>query len=383
VWDEGRQREDFYKILGVAPDATTEEIKTRYRELVRKYHPDARRGVGSDKEFVRIARAYRVLSDPDRRREYDVQSGRGAGITLGASRTASRSSGDRRARATAAPGFPGTEEILRRAERAFSRGAMHEARALCQRVLSYDRRNGPAHALLGDIFRVQGRVDEAITMYTIAVQLDPRDDRTADNLDRLLKRAKAVDDEIRLGPEQREERERQRQEKRIIGTIAVLTIAFVLPFAVDLTVGNKVVEGFALLSTWTERLAAMMMLEGFIIGVLLSVIGMLRPIDEEFIYDRAYSVLRKSAPPVGLLLVLFGAIFFYMSLTVYVIMGIVQDSFSRSLSVLYGTTLALTLVFALSFSTVGANQVLLWGGNVIFLCMLFGWFVGDLVRPGI
>jgi curved DNA-binding protein len=58
-------------VLGVAPDATAEEIKRRYRQLVKVAHPDAgRTGV---ELFLAVRRAYEVLSDPLRRAAYDVE----------------------------------------------------------------------------------------------------------------------------------------------------------------------------------------------------------------------------------------------------------------------------------------------------------------------
>lgn len=60
--------EDYYKILGVSENASQEEIKKAFRELAKKYHPDK----GGDPEmFKKIVEAYRVLSDPKLRAEYD------------------------------------------------------------------------------------------------------------------------------------------------------------------------------------------------------------------------------------------------------------------------------------------------------------------------
>src|SRR5580658_1064691 len=63
---------DYYKTLGVAKTAKPAEIKTAYRKLARKYHPDANKGNASAEEkFKEISEAYSVLSDEKRRKEYD------------------------------------------------------------------------------------------------------------------------------------------------------------------------------------------------------------------------------------------------------------------------------------------------------------------------
>ena len=63
---------DFYQILGVGKSSTPEEIKRAYRKLARRHHPDANPGNESKAEkFKGISEAYSVLSDAERRREYD------------------------------------------------------------------------------------------------------------------------------------------------------------------------------------------------------------------------------------------------------------------------------------------------------------------------
>jgi len=63
---------DLYKLLGLPREASQGDIRKAHRELVRKHHPDAKPGDRSSEErFKEIQRAYEVLSDPDKRREYD------------------------------------------------------------------------------------------------------------------------------------------------------------------------------------------------------------------------------------------------------------------------------------------------------------------------
>ena len=63
---------DYYKTLGVPKTAKIADIKKAYRELARKYHPDANKGdAGAEERFKEITEAYNVLSDEKQRKEYD------------------------------------------------------------------------------------------------------------------------------------------------------------------------------------------------------------------------------------------------------------------------------------------------------------------------
>jgi len=60
---------DYYKILGINKNASKDEIKRAYREFAQKYHPDKRGG--DEKKFKEINEAYQVLSDDNKRAQYD------------------------------------------------------------------------------------------------------------------------------------------------------------------------------------------------------------------------------------------------------------------------------------------------------------------------
>lgn len=65
---------DFYIVLGIDRAASLDEVKRAYRRLARQYHPDVNPGDGvAAGRFREIAQAYEILSDPDRRRRYDVR----------------------------------------------------------------------------------------------------------------------------------------------------------------------------------------------------------------------------------------------------------------------------------------------------------------------
>src|SRR5215210_925063 len=93
-------KRDYYEVLGVSRTAAEAEIKSAYRRLAVKYHPDKNPGdAEAEEKFKEAAEAYSVLSDAEQRRRYDNfghagVSGSGAGAGWGA------------------PGFGGIEDIL-------------------------------------------------------------------------------------------------------------------------------------------------------------------------------------------------------------------------------------------------------------------------------
>jgi len=65
------QFKDYYKIMGVARDATRDEIKRAYRKLARKYHPDVSKEADAEARFKELGEAYEVLKDAEKRAAYD------------------------------------------------------------------------------------------------------------------------------------------------------------------------------------------------------------------------------------------------------------------------------------------------------------------------
>jgi DnaJ-class molecular chaperone len=86
------KKRDYYQVLGVPRTASEKDIKTAYRKLARKHHPDVNPGDNSAEElFKEIGEAYSVLSDPDKRKKYDrwghdwekIEQAQAAGVNFG------------------------------------------------------------------------------------------------------------------------------------------------------------------------------------------------------------------------------------------------------------------------------------------------------------
>ena len=64
-------KRDYYEVLGVEKNATEADIKSAFRKLAKKYHPDVSKEENAAEKFKEAQEAYAVLSDPEKRKQYD------------------------------------------------------------------------------------------------------------------------------------------------------------------------------------------------------------------------------------------------------------------------------------------------------------------------
>jgi tetratricopeptide (TPR) repeat protein len=381
------QGKTHYEVLGVPESATGDEIKKRYREMARKYHPD----VATDKElaaqiFALITEAYKTLSDTDSRKSYDAElllkkrrgqeqvrraSGFGA-MPTGGPRD---SSAPRTARESA---HSEADRLITQAQAAFVRNKMSEARNLAEQARRYNPRSAAAFEVLGDISRVQGKTDEAIGFYTMVLQIDPRNGAVRQRMERMARasgpfpappspRSRAGADPLAAVPEHK--RPIARLLVGLIGYAGVALLLLVGAFGG----GNWKRAGLPLVSEWSLPLVALLVLCGLILGATMAATGAVRRIEDDFLLKT-----RGVGAPLGGLMMLVGALCFWIAGLVHLAIALVQESHTSSLLRVYGS-IALTTVLA-TLSLGGGWQTLVFGGNVVLLAYLLGWFAGDYLR---
>ncbi|HZO88941.1 MAG TPA: DnaJ domain-containing protein [Chthonomonadaceae bacterium] len=434
---------NYYDTLGLSPSATSEEIKKRYRELARRYHPDVNPSAEASQKIKLINEAYHVLGDPDRRAYYDAErllrqnaAARAAGSPSAAPSApprAERAPGPARPtypegrasfngfgrtppeppaptvnqtrRPAAAPNSPthaanrraastygNVERMLSEAQLAFINHRYREAEKLCHEVLLRDRRHAVAYEILGDICARRGQQDGAATWYSYAIQFNPRNYKVQAKLERLM----GGRTHVSAGPTMTRPTmptwqpfaEGPRRETNLALLSVILVAAF---FGMMLLFWeHQGVPAFSfqnslpLISDLSLHLLAAMVFDGVLAGILLAFYGAMRPISEELLARNQTAEGKQSAISLGSILILFSVVWFYLSLIVYMGIAVARNRISPSILRAYATTVILTGIFAGLYNPTGAPngwiQAAIFGGNAVFPSVLLGWAIGDAIR---
>jgi curved DNA-binding protein CbpA len=417
---------NHYEVLGLPPTATAEQIKKKYRELARLFHPDVNSSPDAEQKILSVNQAYRVLGDPDRRAAYDAErtlhrppphtrrpdtppatpprprrpagpppEPKGKPYYDGFGRSYSEPTPD--PFAAAAPSSPsqrswaepkpsGTEQVLTEAKLAFINRDFQLAQRLCFEALRLHPREAVAHEILGDIYARQGDTQRASTCFSYAIQFNPRNRTAQAKLDRLMR----VSSVRRGGPSityTRAGASADADPRAADAAIAVCTIVaagltFVTPFMIAFSPGEFQIDGSGGLLGLTYNLLAALGISGLSCGMLLAFYARMRPFKEEM-WKRTRPDGTHTPVPLGMILGLFAVVLFYFSFVAYIAISAIRNRFSPSILRAYAATLALVLVYTLAYHPSGtANPVIttLLAGNLLFPCVLLGWVLGDRLR---
>lgn len=373
---------NHYEILGVQRGATPAQIKRKYREMVRKFHPDvAKDKTTAHRLFLQINESYEVLCDPSRRKAYDETLDLEAQIAARRSaQTPSAPPSSQRSASTAShrtrsAGQPigAVAQLLKDAQFAFIQRRPNQAKELCQEALRIDPRNARACAILGDIYRVQGKRDQAIKHYSLAMQFNPADRDSEKKLVALVD--KQVTSQKRMSVD-------TRAQVRVNVNAFWWTVAFLLLMLIHAYPGDPISwlnRYIPAVSLWSWNLIILMAAAAAVGGALLSVNGFLRHPDEELVFDN--SGASWAIVPVGLILLIGSGFFFLGAAAFYTVFAALQGNLSRSVVTIFGLVIAVVLLSAAAYIPEARMQVLMFGGNLAFLSSLFGWYTGAALKP--
>jgi curved DNA-binding protein CbpA len=422
---------DFYAVLGLKPGATVDEVKKRYRELARRYHPDINPSPDAAQKIKAVNEAYHILGDPDRRATYDAErflSERSAPPAPtkpastpatpprnappqsrptpgkmdfnGFGRTPPPSATNQRRTAPPQPSRPAAEKepskstsafgtverLVAEAQLAFINRRYKEAEDLCGQALMIDRRCAVAHEIIGDIYAKRGQTERASVAYTYAIQLNPRNMSVQAKLERLSGgSASRKDGPTMTRPVETSSWERFTDGPEREAFLFVLTVVFGLIWigmSVVLAMHPGVPSGLPLMSDLSFNLFAALAVNGAMSGALLAFHGGMRPFPEELMAADAPD--GRTPVALGLVLTVFAILSFYASLLVYFGIAFARNRFSASILRVFGVALFQILLYSLLYRPDKAEfamvQTAIFAGNILFPTMLFGWAVGDSIR---
>lgn len=381
-------KKNYYQILGVSRLATADQIKRRYRFLARKYHPDVAENKETARQlFIEINDAYQTLTNPDKRMIYDASLDKEFLNYQSRVHTASKAGSTQRQSTNynttytrnddikVANPFEEAQKKVREAESAFITHQFKQAISACKQAINLNRKNVKAHIILGDIYRVQGYDEQAIAMYTVALQLDPRNVDVQMKLDRLAR--KQMD---QYGYTTSDKPSVYLTISLIFGWLLVLSALLYIKY-VPGTPLPWFQESLKFVSSWSLNLIFGMLALGFLVGFLLSLHNKINPLDEELFFQGIKSPGSPAASyPIGLVLLIFNVFNFYLAAAIYTIIGLAQDSISKSVFSALSAVVGCVVLCAIAYPT-GTSQVMLFGGNVVFPGLLVGWMIGDMFRP--
>lgn len=400
-------QQNHYETLGLPASATQEEIKKRYRELARRFHPDVNSTTEAADKIRSINDAYQVLGDPDRRAAYDSER---ILRQVVARQTHLRESQPNRP--TPDPktqpqeskveynGFgrtyretPATEpvrtgpttvtrrsreqisteasQMLADAKLAFINRQYRKAETLCLQVLKDNQSCSSAHEIIGDINVYRGEMERATTAFTYAVQFDPWNVTAQKKLEKIT------------GPPLTEPINTYQSNR---GVRLGLDSPFPPPVLLVVTclaaaalfgplLGYMLFPSIAASLNFRHILLTLppaLVSSGIGMGILLAFFGQLNPIRQEI---GLKMFLLLSILSVGTLAIALPMCSILQSKRKRSVMGLVKMGL---------TTILMTLLFAY-FYTPGVKGYPLWATTYLSLSLLFpsgfiGWYIGDIFR---
>ena len=188
-----RIQRTYYEVLGLPRTASVQQIKDKYHELARQFHPDrATDKLVAERLFVQINIAYRTLTDSNKRAAYDASLFQTVSTATPRPPEPPASSAGVRAQPQpsvpsggAAQQFLNVGDLVNRANAAYMGGDLITALKFCQEALRVDPESSSAHSLAGNIYRDQRKYQESLAEYQAAARCGDRSMLLQENIKRI------------------------------------------------------------------------------------------------------------------------------------------------------------------------------------------------------
>lgn len=376
-----------YEILGIKKTATAGEVKSAYRKIALQHHPDRSKDPRSAEIFLKATESYEILSDPARRKGYDEQldgevrrieeRARQTAAAVAAAEAAAKANASANpSRANAQPpgwraDAPPTNIAadVQRLTVLFSRGRHGEAETLAREISKAEPRHPVPYAIMGDIARMRGNINEAARLYAYAAQFEPNNPVYQRRYEELLNTVQVV--EMKGQKTQLASEDRKVLAPMVGGGVTLMAAIYLA-----LSKENALLPALGPVSTWTLGAFVMMFLSGVAIGASLAVGNLL---------DRFQSLTTTATGRMGptVALGLVAVANFWAAALLYLLLGMFQKAFNFSTTRIVAGVAGCTALLALGAgpsSVLSSLQIALWGGNLVYIGALVGWMVADAFR---
>ncbi len=366
-----------YDNLGIPRESTSAQIRSAYRRIVLEHHPDKSDSADSRHIFLTAKQSYEVLTDPMKKRSYDCtldllttppttdrpdpkppeeRDPTPRGAAPKPSPKPQPSSASNRPAPAAEPTIP---QRLAQLQSLFGHGRFADAEKLAKAILEESAKEAIPYAVLGDIARAQGDINEAARFYAYAAQFAPTNPIYQRRYEELLDRSQVTNNygNYRI----------QASESRVV--VPMLGGGLVLACASYLVLQSVPSPA----PSFTVSSATMGLVSGIAVGASLSVGNLLERFQTE---TRTTQGRMGLAVGIGVL----AMANLWLAVLAYVILGSRQKSFSISMTRLLSAVVAATVVLALASIKLSMVVMFLFGGSIIFVGAVCGWMVADAFR---
>ena len=359
-----------YEILGVSRESSAAEIRTAYRRIALEHHPDKSDTADSRAIFLSAKESYEVLSDPIKKKSYDFAldlmvppAPRERPQPKAEPKTEPKQEPKPQPKPEPKPEppKPTVPQMLAQLQTLFGRGQYADAERLAREILDTSSREAIPYAVLGDIARSQGNLNEAAKFYAYAAQFAPANPIYQQRYEELLNRSQVKSERGTFRVEATE----AQLTGPIFGAGVVLACASYLVWSGE----RPTIMGFTVGSLTMPFVAGVAIGASFSFGNLL---------------ERFQLAGRTTHGRMGLTLVLglVAVINFWLAALGYLILGAVQKAFSVTTTRFVLGVGAATLLLTIStlVTKISSLGMLTWSGNVVYIGAICGWMVADAFR---